>query len=251
VSYEFEFSSQGWGLERAGDKKEKGGERSRILWPHFRFWITQTHVVQSKKAQLLHSWVFVGPTPTSYNTFQHPLWTFKKIRFFDPSPKKNVTKCMQILRSHRSKNDHFFHSTLIDTKPEEQYVTEHLSGISLLLKRWTHRIPSCVSCTEDVKKQGVSKIGLFRPYRLDPTIFPGENPHMEKTLFWYNTDALPLTLTSQKIKDPKVSLALHALGAENGSREGPPSKILLSDPGRPPGPRMSLFSWYTHTCSGP
>ena len=78
---------------RSGDRWKEEREVGSC-GPLLGFASTQTWVVHSTKAQLLHTWWLLGPTPTSYNIFQPPLWTLKKNRFFE----KKVTKCIQILR---------------------------------------------------------------------------------------------------------------------------------------------------------
>lgn len=64
MNLSFQVKGKAWREGRSGAKW-----RRVFMAPPLGFESTQTHVVQSTKAQLLHLWVLVAPTPTSYNTF--------------------------------------------------------------------------------------------------------------------------------------------------------------------------------------
>lgn len=243
------LSSKGWGLERGG--KREGGLVAPVwvLSP-----LKPTSCIAPKPNFSTHDDYWVQPLPVT--TYFSPLCEHSKIfDFLIPARKKKVTKCMQILRAPWVQKWPLF--------PQHTHRHETWRLICYVASMWSiyasEEIDSSFSVLRFLhrrfQKTGGVKICEFRTKflgsRQDPTLFPGENLHMQKTLFWYCTDAQPLTLTSHKRKNPKLSLALHALGAENGTRESPPSKFWLSGPGGPPVPCSNLISWYAHTYSGP
>jgi hypothetical protein len=144
---------------RSGDRWKEEREVGSC-GPLLGFASTQTWVVHSTKAQLLHSWWLLGPTPTSYNIFQPPLWTFKIIQFFE---KKGDQMYANFEGSIGPKMTTFStaHSETQNLK------ADMLRSIYLVyLRFWRDRllIFLLVFPAQKVsKKQGVSKIVNFGP----------------------------------------------------------------------------------------
>lgn len=199
--------------------------------------------------------MITGSNPYQLQHISAPFVNIQKFSIFSPQPAKKGDQMYANFEGTIGPKMTTFSTAHLET---QNLKADMLRSIYVVYRRfWRDRLVIfrlAFPAQKVSKNRGVKNCEFWTKFlgsRPDPTMFPGENPHMQKTLFWYCTNAQPLTLTPHKRKDLKLSLALHALGAENGSRGGPPSKFWLSGPGGPPGPCISLISSSAHTYSGP